>query len=84
MDLNSQEQKSGVRWFFGAGLVAVCLSLFLYNVDNILTFSDKEERLAETLYDLRSAQTGLPTGSVDDRLLVGSNSIASDQVPSED
>jgi len=70
MDLIEQEQKSGVRWFFGAGFVAVCLCYFLYYVDNSLTFSDREDRLAETLYDLRSAQTGLPSGAVDSRLLV--------------
>ena len=75
MQLDTQEETNGVRWFLGAGFLGVCLCLFLYHMDNHMTFSDKEERLAETLYELRSAQTSLSTGPLDSRLIVETDEV---------
>lgn len=70
MNFNETEARGARRWFWGAGAAAVLLSLWLWNVDNRLTNSPRERVLTETLYDLRSAQTSLPTANVDHRLTV--------------
>lgn len=65
---NAQENNAAVGWFFGAGLVAVLLCISLYQVDEMLTHSKKEQILGETLRELRGAQFSIPSHGVDERL----------------
>ena len=59
----------GLRWFFGAGTVAVIFSLFHVWADNYLSTSNKEEILNRTLHEIRDAQTSLPSRVTDPRQL---------------
>lgn len=75
MDVRESELKDGWRWFMGAGLFALLLCFFLYKADRLLSTSDREQRLGETLRELRTAQFEIagdrvngPQG-VDSRLL---------------
>lgn len=67
MKLNEHEMKDGMRWFYGAGAVAILLVIFLRFVDDRLTHSPRERVLGETLSELRSAQFSLPARATDDR-----------------
>lgn len=67
MHIDSKIEKDGVRWFFIAGGCAVVLSIFLYMVDEGLTNSNREQKLAETLRELRTAQASVAAGSIDPR-----------------
>lgn len=67
MEISKEELKGGWMWLFFAGSVAIGLSLFLYYVDTALTNSDSEERLAETLTELRTAQANVSSGVADYR-----------------
>ena len=58
----------GMRWFFIAGPIAVAFAFFLYSADEMLEHSDREKVLGETLYELRSSQTGLPSRVEDPRV----------------
>jgi hypothetical protein len=69
MKLDPHEVKDGIRWFFVAGIVAVVLSLSLLKVDDMLTYSPGEARLGATLQELRKAQAGVPSRSIDEREL---------------
>lgn len=64
------EQRWAYMWFFGAGIVAVCVALTLATVDKTLTNSDREVRNNNTLREIRSAQASYATRNLDQRLLV--------------
>lgn len=68
MKLDADEIKSGYMWFVGAGIFAVMLSIALFSIDEMLSNSDSEKKLGAAIYELRSAQTSLPTGSFDERM----------------
>lgn len=67
MELNPQEQKMGMRWLGGVGLIAILFSWFLTRVDYKLSNSDMEKRLKDNLYELRVAQTSLDSRVTDTR-----------------
>lgn len=66
--LTEKQRKDSWIWLFAGGTFAICLALFLFWADRYLSTSDREQRLGETLRELRSAQVSLP-GSVDPRQL---------------
>ncbi len=68
MELDPKIESDGLKWIMRAGFVALLVSSFLVWVDHTLSTSDTDERLAETLYELRTAQSSLGTGSIDERL----------------
>ena len=57
--------KNSYTWLVVAGGAAIALGIFLYSVDNSLTFSNSEEVLGETLHELRSAQAEVSPGISD-------------------
>ncbi|MCI5066482.1 hypothetical protein MRY87_12230 [bacterium] len=67
MSSESYNTKGSYIWLAIAGSVAVLLSYSLFRVDNVLTYSDKEERLGKTLHELRSAQAEVSSGERDPR-----------------
>jgi len=67
MILNEEEQRGGKRWFFGAGIFAICLSVFLWGADEYMTHSDAEQIRHNHLLELRSAQSSLPSQVTDYR-----------------
>jgi hypothetical protein len=71
MNKDSQVTQNSFRWLLIAGSVAVALTIFLYQVDNYLTTSDKEVRLGNTLRTLRTAQSDVSAGASDERQVVG-------------
>jgi len=64
------ESKAALRWFFGAGLVAVLLVVALYTIDHRLSTSPRERELGDTLRKLRGAQAALPGRVTDNRQLM--------------
>jgi hypothetical protein len=60
-------ERDGYRWFFALGLVAIALSLALWTVDDVLSKSDSEQRLGQTIHELRTAQHTLPARVTDTR-----------------
>ena len=68
--IEQAEAKSAIRWFFGAGLVAILLVFALYTIDNRLSTSTRERDLGDTLKRLRGAQAALPGRVNDDRQLM--------------
>lgn len=69
MHIDPKIQQDGIRWFLGAGLAAILLALFLVSADNLLTHSKREILLKNTLYELRTAQAGIPSDVSDPREL---------------
>ena len=67
MHEHAHVQADGYRWFFVVGAIAICFSIFLANIDKRLSESDKEKRLGDTLRELRTAQTTLPSRVTDSR-----------------
>ncbi len=67
MNLDPQIASDARRWFFGAGLMAILLSIFLAMTDYKLTHSDREQVLGATLKELRTAQSSLPSRVTDER-----------------
>ena len=63
-----KEQHDGVRWLLSAGAAAILIAGFVAWSDSTLSNSDREHRLGETLHELRSAQTTLPSGALDPRM----------------
>lgn len=61
------EHRDGMRWLFGAGLVAVAVAVFLWWWDMVLSSSDRERKLGATLRELRTAQSSLSSGKLDPR-----------------
>lgn len=57
----------GMRWLFGAGMVAILFSVFLVSMDNLLTNSQGERKNYERMREMRSAQTSLGSASIDPR-----------------
>jgi len=78
MDLREEELRDGWQWLIGGGIFALALSLFIYFADRGLSQSTREQDLARTLQDLRSAQFQLGSGEVDSRLRVVPNSALPD------
>lgn len=72
-ELHSEE---AVKWFWGMGAVAIALTVTLLLADDRLTRSDKERRLADTLFELRSAQTTIPGRSGNDVRLAAPELVA--------
>jgi hypothetical protein len=72
--------KEAVRWFFGMGAVAIIITSALLLVDGKLTRSTKERRLADTLFEMRSAQSSIPQRSGSDSRLVVSEMVVSEMV----
>lgn len=68
MHTTKEEMRAGFLWFIGAGIFSVLLSVALYMADEGLSNSTRERDLANALFDMRTAQTSLPTGSMDERL----------------
>ena len=68
MELNPKEVKDGMTWLFVAGGAAIALSIFLQYADFSLSTSDREVRLKETLYELRTAQAEVGSDTTDRRL----------------
>jgi len=67
MNLDPQIASDARRWFFGAGLAAILLSIFLAVTDYRLSHSDREQVLGATLKELRTAQSSLPSRVTDAR-----------------
>ena len=68
MEQNIQETKLATQWFIGALVVAVSFASLLYYFDQRLTNSPRERNLGQTLFELRIAQSSLPSGISDARL----------------
>ena len=82
MELDSKELTLGKYWLFGAGLFAIAMSLFVFNVDIYLNNSDAEEVRGTEMNEVRVAQAHLGTGQVDPRLSVNPakmNKVFADQ-----
>ncbi len=69
MELDAGEVRAGWSWFIVAGAIAVAFSFFLYNADEMLTHSDREQRLGQTLRELRTAQFTISGAPSDSRML---------------
>ncbi|MFM1848944.1 MAG: hypothetical protein RL417_2418 [Pseudomonadota bacterium] len=67
MNLDPKITSDARRWFFGAGLAAILLSIFLAVTDYRLSHSDREKVLGATLKELRTAQSTLPSRVTDSR-----------------
>ena len=65
------EEKVGITWLLIGLVVGIALTCFLMRVDDALTFSTRDKVLGETLRELRTGQTSIPSRSVDPRILVG-------------
>lgn len=59
----------GKRWFFIVGPIAILFAYFLYCVDERLNNWNREQVLADTLEELRTAQTHLDSRVTDQRIL---------------
>lgn len=68
MELNPEETRAGMRWFWVVGAFAIALSYGLFLADRGLQNSPRERELGSTLRELRGAQSGLGRGSVDPRI----------------
>jgi len=68
MELDSEEQRLGMAWLIIAGTVAILFAFFLYKTDNALSTSQRDIKLGDNLYRLRTAQTTLIGSDVDPRL----------------
>ena len=66
----SKSHKAGMTWFVCGLLIAITLTCTLMNIDHFLTFSSREKDLANTLNELRTAQTSLNARVTDNRLFV--------------
>lgn len=67
MEFDPEEQKSGMRWLVVVGLIAIAVSFTLKTADDRLSTSKREERLEQTLKELRTAQLSLPARVTDER-----------------
>mgnify|MGYP006988489948 CR=1 FL=1 len=67
MEAVGREHKDGMQWILGAGLVAELIAAFVAWSDRALSTSTGEQRLADTLRELRTAQPSLPSGNIDSR-----------------
>jgi len=68
MHTTKEDIRAGFLWFIGAGIFSVLISVALYLTDEGLSNSTRERDLGNALFDMRSAQTSLPTGAMDERL----------------
>lgn len=66
-NVSHETEELGVKWLFGAGLVAVLFTCFLVCMDDLLTNSKGEIILRKKLEEIRSAQTSLPSRVTDER-----------------
>ncbi len=62
-----KESKDAKKWFFSVIVIAITFVCFLYKTDEMLTNSDKEQRLGYELGRLRTAQSTLPSRVSDER-----------------
>lgn len=69
MELDAQEVRFGWTWFFCVGIIAVGFSFFLFSMDELLSNSDREQRLGQTLRELRTAQFTVANSPEDLRVL---------------
>lgn len=78
MEYGSNEEGGAAKWFYGAGLIAILFSAFLFNRDEYLSNSPRDRDLGKTIHELRLAQTSLGTESlVDPRLALGVGEVPS-------
>ncbi|NDC37071.1 MAG: hypothetical protein EBZ48_03355 [Proteobacteria bacterium] len=66
-DNNQAIARDAYIWLIGAGTFAVALSLFLALADHGMSRSTSEQRLGETLRELRTAQASMHTRVTDPR-----------------
>ncbi len=67
MENSPEIEKAGLRWFFGAGIIALGFSIFLACVDFRLSTSNREQQRTKMLREIREAQTSLDSRVTDDR-----------------
>lgn len=67
MELNAKEVRDGMNWLLWGGLAALLLVAFMVWADLFLARWDHEQRLGETLRELRSAQASLEAWVSDTR-----------------
>jgi hypothetical protein len=63
----AEENAAAWRWFFLAGIAAVCFSFFLIWVDEYLSNSTAEIEKAAIIAEMRAAQSLVGDGRVDPR-----------------
>ncbi|MCB0352134.1 MAG: hypothetical protein KDD64_01380 [Bdellovibrionales bacterium] len=78
MKVDQTERRLGWTWLLVAGGLAAGLSFSLFSVDRFLAGWDREERLADTLRELRTAQFESGSGETDVRLLAEEKELATD------
>ena len=66
-DDNQAIARDAFTWLIGAGAFAVALSVFLALADYGMSRSDGEQRLGNTLREIRTAQASLPARVTDER-----------------
>ncbi len=71
------ESKDAKVWVIATIIIVIGFTVALYNVDLMLSNSDREKRLGEELRRMRTAQATLPAGVSDARQLslVGKDEI---------
>ncbi len=56
MEFDNHENRLASLWFVGAGIFAICLGIFIFNVDLYITNSDREEIRGREMKEVRTAQ----------------------------
>ena len=72
MEFDRNENRAAGCWFFGAGLFAICMALFVYNLDLYITNSDSEKIRGQEMREVRIAQASF-VGSPQDPRIKASN-----------
>ncbi len=65
MEFDNNENRLASLWFVGAGIFAVCLGFFIFNVDLYIKNSDREVVRGREMKEVRTAQASF-IGSVQD------------------
>ena len=67
MEMDQEVKRNSVVWFFGMGLAAIALCVFMATIDSRLSNSTAEAELGAKLHELRVAQSSLNSRSTDTR-----------------